>query len=43
MDGVGLLLEETSWCLPAHDAHPGARVPEPVEGGGRLTWMVRPL
>src|SRR5690625_1741614 len=34
IDGVGLLLEELSWCLPAHDTPPGGqrrRLPDPTD------------
>src|SRR5699024_6174727 len=33
IDGIGLLLTELSWCLPAHDAPPGGqrrRLPDPA-------------
>jgi len=51
IDGIGLLLEELSWCLPAHDAPPGGqrrRLPDPAdpvldlfaaETGALLAWI----
>ncbi|SEE11407.1 heparinase II/III family protein [Ruania alba] len=51
LDGLGVLLEETSWCLPAHDSPPGGalrRLPDPdrpvldlfaAETAATLTWV----
>ena len=51
IDGIGLLLEELSWCLPAHDTPPGGqrrRLPDPAdpvldlfaaETGALLAWI----
>ncbi|UFU08214.1 heparinase II/III family protein [Ruania halotolerans] len=51
LDGIGLLVEEVSWCLPAHDSPPGEPLrllPDPArpvldlfaaETAATLTWV----